>query len=408
MKKTFSILALLTLVSFSSSAQLWIFPERNRKAPQADTVVVADTVRSVAGTCVEPAGDSVKIESVIPERIEIALELPLNNLSGGSDDNLFEFYCGALLAAKDLGESGIKVDLKVKDTNSGAGFRSSRSGTHAIIGPISSKAILKSVSEERESSVWFVSPLDPKAEALVDSFRVIQTPTPLSVQAKTLVDWLSSELMPEDRVLVVSQSGETPDEFSRCVLDELSLRGIGYKTLTYNILEALEIPEKYVEQASVTGITRVFAASASESFCGDVLRNVNLLQYKERKGILYCNSRLRSIQGIEIENLHSAMTRMVANYNVDYSSPKISRFVMEYRALFNCEPNSFAFQGYDVLHYICTAVSRLGTLWYEKLPEYSESGLQSDFIFDSAVNSGRVNKGVRKLVYNPDYSISIQ
>ena len=31
--------------------------------------------------------------------------------------------------------------------------------------------------------------------------------------------------------------------------------------------------------------------------------------------------------------------------------PEVAAFVMSYRALFGCEPNSFAFHGYDCLDY---------------------------------------------------------
>ena len=97
---------------------------------------------------------------------------------------------------------------------------------------------------------------------------------------------------------------------------------------------------------------------------------------------------------------------MTASYYIDYEDPAVKRFILAYRALFQDEPGSFAFQGYDTMHYFVTICTRFGRQWYKKLPEYDEKGLQADFRFRE--ESGRVNQAVRRIVYNPDLTINRQ
>ena len=319
-------------------------------------------------------------------------------------ENMAEFYAGALLAARDLGSDGSKLDLSVCNTSR---ERPSAAGKHLSIGPVASADIDALLRTTTDQNFYVVSPLDPRVEKMTDSLRVIQVPTPASVQARALVEWMLEDMAPMDTILVVRQTGEAPDEFSSMVVAGLRRAGVEFKSLTYDILEAMDIPEKYAQLAPAEGTARIFAATASESFSAEVIRNVNLLQYKERKGVLYCNSRIRSFQSVETENIHAAETHMVANYHIDYTDPEVKRFVYAFRALYGCEPGSFAFQGYDVLRYFCSLVIKYGSQWAANLENEPSVGLQAAFDFKRDSNKkGAVNSAVHRIIYNQDYSIS--
>ena len=81
--------------------------------------------------------------------------------------------------------------------------------------------------------------------------------------------------------------------------------------------------------------------------------------------------------------------------------------MLAYRALFKGEPGSFAFQGYDTVHYFVTMRHDYGRRWYRRLPEYQEKGLQSDFRFDRRHGEGRENIAVRRVVYNSDLTTTL-
>ena len=52
------------------------------------------------------------------DRVSLALALPLVSGDKPNDSN-YDFYCGALLAAKLMAESGVSVDLDVRDISEG-------------------------------------------------------------------------------------------------------------------------------------------------------------------------------------------------------------------------------------------------------------------------------------------------
>ena len=49
-----------------------------------------------------------------------------------------------------------------------------------------------------------------------------------------------------------------------------------------------------------------------------------------------------------------------------------------------------------------------GRQWYKKLPEKYGRGLQADFKFSDDDKAGAVNEAVRRIVYNPDLSLTLQ
>ena len=147
-------------------------------------------------------------------------------------------------------------------------------------------------------------------------------------------------------------------------------------------------------------------ASESEAFVSDVVRNANLAAHRKHQVALYCTSRVRSFETIEVENLHNTNLHTSISYYVDYDSPKVQRFLLQYRALFNTEPGPFAFQGYDTAAFFCRLASKYGKHWIDKLEGAYEKGLQSDLRFNQS-GEGYVNTAVRRVLYGPDFKVSM-
>ena len=123
-----------------------------------------------------------------------------------------------------------------------------------------------------------------------------------------------------------------------------------YHTISYGILEGLSIQKAFEWHHSANGTTRYIVAADDESFVNDAVRNVNLMLFKKHDVALYAPSRIRSFNMIETEYLHSVNTHISAAYFTDFNNKKVSDFIMTYRALYNVEPNQFAFHGYDTMN----------------------------------------------------------
>lgn len=402
----------------SCSAQWYLFPGSRGKR---DTTSASSTAKpvNIDSTMLFPGAnpaDSVKLYAEeeapaefvldIPEYIDLSMTMPFRNGSQYST-SMMDFYCGALMAARDLGRDGIKINFKVADlAEREEEHQTTLSIPDVLIGPVSPDDILSELllcPEDR----FIVSPLDPVAAALADSGAVIQAPATWERQADESVEWMRSEFHFGDRLVVIRESGAAVDNSSAYILSKLAETGIKCDTISYGILQGRNIFSTFEALSSQNGTTHYFILSENEAFVGDAVRNISMMTFRKHEVALYATSRLRSFSTIEAETLHDAKARIATGYYVDYQAPDVKKFVLAYRAFFGAEPTAFSFSGYDVTHYFVNICARYGRMWPMKLSEYFENGLQSSFRFEESDKKGFVNQAVRRLSYAPDYELTV-
>lgn len=431
MKRLGAILAIaLGLVSIDASAQWYIFPDFSKKGKDTlsvkvkqpvDTIVVVPVSEITAPA--EPApyepetlfpeeasldtADAQEFVVDIPGTVNVGLLLPFES-KGRMNPSMMEFYCGALLAARELGTEGVSMNLNVYDCSPGKAGISDWEflNTDVLIGPVTYSDVADQLDIHPEGK-YFISPLDAQVAQLATDHPVIQASSGQENQVSEMLNWLSRELEPADKVVIVEESGVQRTEYSQKVFDGLDSMGVAYDNITYGILQGLKIGGQFLDKSSRDGATRFIIASENESFVGDAIRNMALLQHKGRQVALYGISKLRSYQSIEADDLHAVNLRLAATFYADYSSPEVKSFVLAYRSLFNAEPGSFAFNGYDVTRFFTSLCANIGRNWGQVIDDYFGKGLYSDFYFVRAENSvGASSTGVRLLVYNPDFTIT--
>lgn len=338
--------------------------------------------------------------------VKASLVLPFN-ASSSPNENQFDFYAGALLAIKDLAAEGIDTELDVHDASlKTAGALSGLSETDLVIGPVSTSDIEKAL-ENCSRSTFLVSPLDPKGAALAQTTaNLVQAPSSTDAQVTDMVSWLSEELRPSDKVLVFSEKGANLPASASLMIGELERKGIAHKMITYGILEGRNIETTIRGNLSNGGTTRVLIASESEAFVNDVVRNINILLLEKHDMILYGTSRIRNYETIEVNHFHDTKMRVSLSYYIDYDSPEVREFLMQYRALYNAEPSQFAFQGYDTARAFIKARARNGRNWPEKLGRVR--GLQSDIMLTKTEDGGYVNTAVRRIIYKEGFAVELQ
>ncbi len=409
----------------SSALDRWLFPGKGKQpvpeeesraegqpasvpAEPDSSALLRNPVRENAPESGSAVTDSVETFVLdIPERIKVAVVLPFT--SSRLSDNTVDFYSGLLLAARDLGNSGLSIDIDAIDVRDSASISpASLAGHDVIIGPITSKdmqVVLGKCPEEK----LIISPLDPQSLALTRDFPSIQAPTPTSTQNEDIVHWAIEDMQPGDSLVLITSKGAPLSEGSNCIIEALKGSGVRYHTISYGILEGLQIQKAFEWHCSANGTTRYIVAADDESFVNDAVRNVNLMMFKKHDVALYAPSRIRSFNMIETEYLHSVNTHISAAYFADFENKNVSNFIMAYRALYNAEPNQFAFHGYDTLHFFINIVRTYGRQWPKVLQDYSERGLQTDFRFVREEGAqGFVNTAVRRVVYTPEYKIVLQ
>ena len=347
-----------------------------------------------------------EIFGITKKEIDFSLILPFNSAKTPSENNL-DFYSGVLLAMRDLEKEGIKSEISVYDCAEGKMPVSAErfAKSDFVIGPVSVQDIGNALNISEESSV-IISPLDPKAAELAASRRnIVHVPTPADLQCRDLIAWMKQELGQGDKVILLSEKNVTPTENAALLMKHLSESEVEYSTISYGILEGKDISTVIESKSKENCTTHIVIASESEAFVNDAIRNVNLLAYKGLPLSIYCLSRVRNFETIEVENFHSCKLHISMPYFVNYDSPEVQRFLMQYRALFNTEPGQFAFQGYDITRYFIKKCSEGGRFWLDKLEGSTEKGLQTNFRFTAQENGGYINTAIRRILYGSDFSI---
>lgn len=322
-----------------------------------------------------------------------------------------DFYSGTLMAVKELGDRGADIDLNVYDASGGViPVTEERLGlSDIVIGPVSAGDLAKTL-DKCPDHTFIVSPLDHRAEYLASEHaNFIQVPTPSLLLYEDLAEWIREDRQSEDeKVIVIYEKGARNIETMGVMSTILEKDGIPFSTFSYSILEGRDVQEPLMQMMNQNAANRVLVMSESEAFVNDVVRNLNLLIHSEYDVVLYGPSKIRSFETIEVDNLHNTRLHTSIAYYVDYDDPAVMDFVRKYRALYNTEPTPYAFQGYDIASYFLGMVSEYGKDWTARLETNEKEMLQADFRFiKEEGKEGCVNSGIRRIVYGPDYSITL-
>ncbi|MBR5299724.1 MAG: LysM peptidoglycan-binding domain-containing protein [Bacteroidales bacterium] len=345
---------------------------------------------------------------LFPDReVSVSLLLPLKATGSSSSQNNMDFYSGVLLATYDLAAEGVKTDLSVYDVADGnfPVTQERLQSSDLVIGPISSSDLGR-VFEMAPDAKAVISPLDPKAESLVSTHtNMIQAPVPHRLQYEDLAAWIKEDTQYSDKVLVITEKGARASEAVSLMTAAIDSTGISYSPFSYSILEGRNVTDPISSLMTENGTNRVLIASESEAFVNDVVRNLNLLIHKKYNIVLYAPSKIRSFETIEVENFHNTKFHVSLGYYIDYSDKKVMDFIMKYRALYNTEPSQFAFQGYDIANYFIRLFAKYGDRWPSKIDSEGMSMLQSTFRYSKNEDEGYINTGVRRIVYEDDWSV---
>ncbi len=408
MKRLITLLLIVAFLPIEASAQWYLFPNKKKKQQQTDTTtVVAQPVTPVDSVQhITPEDSTRTFEDFFgdffmdkADVINVCMALPLRSTGTRPAANFIELYSGALIAARDLAQEGIKINLNIIDTDDPATPLSTEiiEDSDVVIGPVSYNDIVGHLPLFPDNK-YLISPLEPKTAELVAERNIIQSPTPWKYQLEEMVDWLTEHFTSSDELIIIRDNANLGEQ-SNYLLERLMSMNWNYRIID-QVSELLPEPEKKY---------KVVIASDSDAFLTGAVRNLAIEAKKNPKSSIefYCNSRIRSTLGNNVGDLYNINAHLTAAYHIDYDDPAVKDFILAYRSFFKGEPGSFAFQGYDALYYYVKMCDIYGRRWYKKLPEYSERGLQSDFKFDKEETDGRLNTAVRRVVYNSDFSTTL-
>ena len=336
--------------------------------------------------------------------IHIALVLPFNTNATASSSFL-NFYSGALMAVQEQKEKGAHVILNVYDLAQGSSsilddpkFLQS----DVVIGPVEAATLAPFLEFSDQNGVILVSPLDHKADSLVDSHPFLfQAPASANIQLNNLMASVKGRNQGPVYLVTSSSTGET-DLVAR-MEEALHADGISYRKASLSELPGL------VSAASRLEPARVIIGSENRHFTAEVISSLNALSKKNVPMQVWCTNRVRNYETSDPDALFNLSVRTSVPYFVDYDNPDDQSFVLKYRSLFSTEPDDFAFQGHDVLTFFIASLMRQGSAFIDQADLHPMQLLHCNFHFiRDDEKSGWRNHATRNLVYDKeDFAISV-
>ena len=338
--------------------------------------------------------------------VELGLLLPFNAAGRASETNM-DFYSGVLMALHDLESTGIKATLNVYDLQDGVPSALELEKNDFILGPITSTD-LTTVLDRTDGRIPVVSPLDQKAGDLADTRSgFIQAPSTTASQYTELAAWAADDLQRDDQIILVTEKVAGGTAAATGVQEALLAAGTPFEGVSWTVAEGRSLPASLTSRLTKTGVNRIIVASEKESFVGDMVRNLVILLGRGYRIAMYAPSKVRTFETVDGSTYHQNDTHICSQYFADYDTPEVKSFVRSYRALYRTEPSQFAFQGYDLTHYFAGMVAKYGNRWTRALTRVPGTGLHTDFRFEKTPAGAYRNTGIRRIVYNTDYSTSL-
>ena len=338
---------------------------------------------------------------------QIALILPFNAAGKYSETNM-DFYSGVLMALRDLEREGVKATLNVFDLQAGIPSSYDLGKNDFILGPITSND-LTSILGVTGGSVPVVSPLDQRAGELAETHEgFIQAPSSADSQYAELAAWVKEDCDREDRIILVTEKTSNGSSAPAVgVRNALVADGTSFEGVSWSVGEGRSLPASLTSRLTKGGVNRIVVASEKETFVSDIVRNIGILLGRGYKVVMYAPSRVRTFETIDGSMYHQDNLHICSPYFADYESDTVKSFVRTYRALYRTEPSQFAFQGYDLTRYFASLCAKYGTRWTRVLDQVTGSGVHTDFRFVKVRNGSYRNTGIRRIVYNTDYSTEL-
>ena len=331
--------------------------------------------------------------------IRIALVLPLNASGSKASSSFLNFYSGALMAIQEQKEKGAHVIVNVYDLAQGTDAILSDpkfTGSDLIVGPVEAPTLEPFLTFSDLNGTMLVSPLDHKADSLVDTHPFLfQAPASSRIQIQNLVESLVDRTHTPVILLTSHSTGET--KLVGQIENELQKNGVSYRKATLSEVGSM------VSGASALNPARILIGSENKTFASEAIRSLNAMTKRNVHLQVWCTNRVRNFETSDPDALFNLSVHTSAPYFVDYSNPEDRSFVLRYRALFYADPDDFAFQGHDLLTFFIASMMRQGSAFIDHADLHPMQLLHCNFHFvRENAESGWRNHATRNLVYDKD------
>ncbi|MBE0647069.1 MAG: ABC transporter substrate-binding protein [Bacteroidales bacterium] len=311
-----------------------------------------------------------------------------------------QFYEGFLLAVDSLRKAGFNLNLFVYS------LEANPSATYAlldkpemihmdlIVGMLYNRNFEIVASWSEDHQIPIVSPVSERESQVVGNPMVIKIRPSASSEGIAVAEYISNNHRLSHTLLIRSWEEEgkkmADQIYSNCQAMGLDITPVSQE----NLISKLK-PE---------GENVVVVVSRQKSFVLNVLSQLNA-DTNSYNITLFGLPRWDQIEGIDFQYLEKVRGHIAVPSWIDYRDPAVKRFVKLFMDKYKTDPESLAFQGYDVAWYFLNALKQYGTGFTGCLREITVRPLQTSYKFRQMNRDGWENHHWEMFRYD-NYSLT--
>ncbi len=373
-----------------------------------DINLEAVTPRPVrSGNCVNQPHEQVfNVALLIPFQLNYTDSISMGeagSLKSPSEYRSFDFiqfYEGALIAADDASDKGLKVKMHVFDTDAGSSTyktnqllaSASLKGMDLIIGPFFVNSFERIAEFAKDHKIPIVNPLSQRNEILDDNpFVIKMQPSTWSVYNNTARK--IAETYPEAHFTLMRRNDS----------ENSSMASIFHSALSKVIADPGQLHEIVYSQVHEAGLIKtlvagkpnvIFMLTSDKALIPALLRRLN--DNQEKYNITVVGLTDWQDMEMDLNYLNNLNGHFFSPWFVNYSSSEVTKFISEFRRRFEGEPEQvhYAYHGYDFTRYFLDAMYNFGPDFLDCITEIRNPMLSSDFRFYEVPSGGYENTGV--------------
>jgi LysM repeat protein len=351
----------------------------------------------------------------------------------GKSKVVIEFYEGFLYALEAYKKRGVNIQLQVYDTTddlSGIAqvlHKPELATVDLIVGPANT-AHIKPVSDFAKSKgIKMVNPFTPINPELNNNPNLFQMTPADSLLWEGMARQIAKDGSGK-RVIVIKSSSAAPEfeqKLVKIIEQQTAIVDAGQTSKTeiiehvYGRSEHGSLSDKLLKDKE----NIILIPSIDELFVNKVILSLETLAGRTHPLMtLYGLPEWLRFQTVDPEGIHKLNSRIFTYYGIDYQQETTTKFLTEYRELFQTEPYAFTpyFQkpssnggysrfgiwGYDIATWFVEAMVQFGPQFEQCIDQVNPTLIQSNFHFQRVSNwGGFYNNGLFMIQFNNDYSV---
>jgi LysM repeat protein/ABC-type branched-subunit amino acid transport system substrate-binding protein len=312
-----------------------------------------------------------------------------------------QFYEGFLMALDSLNSLGYEVNLKVIDTENRPWKvrklveNGALKNADLIIGPLYSKVFAEVEQYAHLNCIPLVSPTIKSVGIIQHNpyvFKIIPSEESMIMSMGQYLNRSDSTVN-----LIVHYGAADEEKMAWKFRQGLGNAGMDIPPFpVYNINRSGS--DSLRNRLSLTKRNNLVFLSNNQVRLASLVRKIST--WTEDAYIVgYAPNSWQGFKNLEVDHFDELRIHMPTAMHVDYDNLSVQELVMKFRTLYNAEPTSFAFRGYDIAMHFIQNLDGIKEMDVQYMESVEESGVQSDFGWRQLPEGGFENTKARMIDY---------